>query len=224
MAGVVGEPAVHFAVDRDVVVVVQRDQLAELERAGERAGLVRDAFHQAAVTEEHPGGVIDHIEAGAIEAARQHLFGKGETHGIRQTLAERTGGGFHARRFMPFGVARGPGMQLAEALEFIQRQVVAGQMQQGIVQHRTVAVAQHEAIAVRPGRIGRVVTVKIVPHHFGDVGHAHGHAGMTALGGLHCVCGEETDGVGEVAAAGGGHGRRVFSKSKSESACSSSTP
>ena len=62
---VVGEPAVHFAVDGNAVVVVERDQLAELERAGERAGLVRNAFHQAAVAEEHPGVMIDDVEARA---------------------------------------------------------------------------------------------------------------------------------------------------------------
>ena len=37
---VIGEPAVHFAVDRDAVVIVEGDQLAELQRAGQRARLV----------------------------------------------------------------------------------------------------------------------------------------------------------------------------------------
>ena len=56
---VVGEPALHVPVDGYAVVVVERDQLAQLERAGERAGLVRNAFHQAAVAEEHISMMVD---------------------------------------------------------------------------------------------------------------------------------------------------------------------
>src|SRR5690606_33434723 len=57
--GVVGEPALHLAVDRDAVVVPERDQLAQAPGAGQRSGFVRDALHQAAVAHEHPGAVVD---------------------------------------------------------------------------------------------------------------------------------------------------------------------
>jgi len=76
---VIGEPAAHLAVDRDAIVVVEHDQLAELERAGERAGLVRDAFHHAAVAGEHPGVVIDDRKSRAVELRRQQLLGQRET-------------------------------------------------------------------------------------------------------------------------------------------------
>jgi hypothetical protein len=56
---VVDVPGLHLAVDRDAVVVVQRDQLVQLPGAGQRAGLVADAFHQAAVAQEHVGAVVD---------------------------------------------------------------------------------------------------------------------------------------------------------------------
>ncbi len=39
----------HRAVDRDVVVVPEDDQLVELQMAGKRDRLLADAFHQAAV-------------------------------------------------------------------------------------------------------------------------------------------------------------------------------
>ena len=51
------------AVDRDVVVVPEHDQLVELEMAGERDRLLADAFHQAAVAAQHLGVVIDEIVA-----------------------------------------------------------------------------------------------------------------------------------------------------------------
>ena len=67
LRGVVGEPAFDLAVDRDAVVVVEADQLAQPERAGERAGLVRDALHQAAVAQEDVGAVVDDLEPGTVE-------------------------------------------------------------------------------------------------------------------------------------------------------------
>ena len=41
------------------IVVVQTDQLAELQMAGERGGFRRDAFHQVAVADDRVGEVID---------------------------------------------------------------------------------------------------------------------------------------------------------------------
>ena len=52
---VVGEPALHIAVDGDAVVVVERDQLVQPQRAGQRTHLVADAFHQAAVAQKDVG-------------------------------------------------------------------------------------------------------------------------------------------------------------------------
>ena len=83
-------------------------------------------------------------------------------------------------------------------LELVDRQVVAGQVQQRVMQHRAVAVRQHEAVAVGPVRIGRVVPQVIAPQHLGDVGHAHRHAGMAGIGLLHGVHRQRADRVGKV--------------------------
>ena len=91
-------------------------------------------------------------------------------------------------------------MQLAEALQLRHRQVVAGQMQQRIEQHRAVAVGQHEAVAVGPRRIGGVVPQVMVPQHFRDLRHAHRHAGMAGIGLLHGIHRERADGVGQLGA------------------------
>ena len=95
---VVGEPALDLAVDRDAVVVVEADQLAEPQRAGERARLVRDAFHQAAVAEEHVGVVVDDVVAGPVELRGEQLLGERHADRVGEALAERAGGGFDARR------------------------------------------------------------------------------------------------------------------------------
>ena len=46
---IVGHPALHGTVNRDAIVVVDADELAETECAGERGRFVGDAFHHAAV-------------------------------------------------------------------------------------------------------------------------------------------------------------------------------
>ena len=204
--GVVGEPAIGVAVDGDAVVVPEADQLAQAPGAGQRGGLVRDAFHQAAIAQEHPGAVVDDIKFGAVEALGQQLFGQRQAHRIGKALAQRAGGGFHARGLVPLRVAGGLAAELAERLELLDRQVIAAQVQQRVLQHRAVAVGEHETVAVEPARVARVVAQVIVPEHFGDVSHAHRHAGVTGLGFFNRIGGKETDGVGQLAAGGLRHG------------------
>ncbi len=203
---VVGEPAFDVAVDGNAVVVPEGGQLAQAPGAGQRAGLVRDAFHQAAVAEEGVGAVIDDLVAGFVEFRGQKFLGHGHADGVGDALAERTGGGLDAGGVAVFGMARCLAVQLAELLQVVDRQIVAGQMQQGINQHRAVAVGQHEAVAVGPFRIGRIVAQVAVPQHLGDFRHAHGRARMAGIGLLHPVHGKGANGVGKLGAHGRGCG------------------
>ena len=116
-----------------------------------------DALHQAAVAEEDPGAVIDEGVAGAVELGSEQLLGERHAHGVGQALAERAGGGLDAGRVADLGVAGGAAVELAEALEFFHRQLVAAEVEQGVEQHRAVAVGEHEAVTVGPGRVRRVV-------------------------------------------------------------------
>jgi len=210
---VVGEPAFDVAVDGDAVVVPEGSQLAQPPGAGERTGFVGDTFHQAAVAEEDPGAVIDDGVAGLVELVGQQLLGHGHAHGVGDALTERAGGGFDAGGVAQLGVARRLAVQLAEVLQIVDGQIVAGEVQQGVDQHRAVAVGEHETVAVGPVRVGRVVAQVVVPQHLGDLGHAHGRAGMAGIGLLHGVHGQGADGAGqlvehgflEVAESGSGH-------------------
>jgi hypothetical protein len=69
-----------------------------------------------------------------------------------EPLTQRPGSGFHAGGHTVFGVTRRFGMQLTEALQLLHRQVVAGEVQKRIQKQRSVAVGEHEAVAVRPLR------------------------------------------------------------------------
>src|SRR6185503_13312953 len=79
---VVAEPALHFAVNRDAVVVVERDQLPQSQAPGERARLVRDPFHETSVAHEDVRPVVDDGMAGTVEAGRRELLGDREAHRV----------------------------------------------------------------------------------------------------------------------------------------------
>src|SRR5438445_171221 len=100
-------------------------------------------------------------------------------------------------------------MQLPEALELIHRQVVAGEVQERVQQHRAVAVGEDETIAVWPRRVCRVVPQVPPPQRQPDFGHSHGHARVTGICGLHGVHGQRTNRVGQVLAHLLGKFRRV---------------
>ena len=87
------------------------------------------------------------------------------------------------------------------ALHVVDRQRIAGQVQQRVQQHRAVAVRDHEAVAVRPLRIAGIVAQVVAPQDFGDVGHAHRHAGMAGVGFLDGIHREGADGIGKLPAA-----------------------
>ena len=179
LMGVVGKPAFGFAIDRDAVMVIEADQLAEAERARQRADFVGDPLHQAAVAHKHVGKVVDDVVTRTVELRRQRAFSDRQTHGVGQPLAQRPGGGFDARRVADFRVARRFRVQLTEVLQLFHRQIVAGEVQQAIEQHRAVAVGKNKTVAVGPCGVSRVVFQVVAPQHFGDVRHAHRHARVT---------------------------------------------
>jgi hypothetical protein len=207
---VVGEPALDMAVDRNAVVVVEDDQLAQSLRAGQRAHFVRNAFHQATVAGESVGVMVDDGMSVAVELRSEAAFRDRHAHRVCQTLTQRAGRGFHARCVAVFRVAGRLRMQLPECLEVVDRQVVAGQVQQRIQQHRTVSVRQHEAVAVGPVGIGRIVAQVTPPQHFRNLRHAHRCTGVTGIGFLHGIHRQCPDGTGDrIETCAGGYGRWV---------------
>ena len=202
---VLGKPAFHLAVDGDLITVVDDDELAQAQGARQRTGLVGNAFHQAAIADGGVGVVVDDIQAGAVELRGQGAFGDGHAHGIRQALAQGSGRGLYPGGIAILRVAGCFRMKLAEIPQFLHGQVVAGQVQDGIQQHGTVAVGHHEAVPVHPAGIGRVVPEEIVPQHFGDIRHAHRRAGVPGLGALHRVHTQCPDRIGELASGRNGY-------------------
>jgi hypothetical protein len=79
------------AVDRDAVVVVTDDQLAQGEVASDRGRFLADALHHVAVRADHVGVVVDELVSGAVEALGEEALGHRHAHRVGEALPERPG-------------------------------------------------------------------------------------------------------------------------------------
>ncbi len=73
--GIVGKPAVGFAINRDAVVIVKADEFAQSQGARQRAHFVRNALHQTAVAHKHPGIVVNNLMVRLVKLCRQRALG-----------------------------------------------------------------------------------------------------------------------------------------------------
>ncbi len=145
----------------------------------------------------HPGAVIDQIVA---EHRIEMPLGDRHADRHRQALAERAGGRLDAVEQEILGMAGAGAAELAEMADVVDRRPrVAGQVEQGIDQHRSVPGREHETVAVGPFRVRGIELQELAEQHCRYVGHAHRHAGMAAVGGLHRVHRERANGIGELA-------------------------
>ena len=191
---VFGEREARVAVDGDVVVVVEVDEVVELEVAGERRCLRRDAFHEIAVRDDAPHAMADGREiAGAREPRLRHLRGDRHADAVCEALAERTRRHFDAGRQAVLRVAGRLRAELAELLQLVHRQLVAEEVQQPVDEHRRVAVREDEAIAIGPLRVRRVEAEELRPEDVRHLRASEGRAGMAALRLLHAVDGEHLE-------------------------------
>src|ERR1051326_7565727 len=87
---------------RDVVVIVEEDQFAELQMTRERRGLRRNAFHQIAVAYQRISIMIDNLVTWAVVARGEIVFRDRHADTISESLTERTGRCLHSRRQSAF--------------------------------------------------------------------------------------------------------------------------
>ena len=191
---VFGEGDFGFAFDGDVVVVVDPAQIIELKMTGERGGLGADAFHQAAVAADRIDVVVEDVEAGVVVAVGQPLSCNGHADAHRHALAERAGCRFDARDPVIFRMPRRFAAELAEMFDVVERHrrladgfvlrihgLGAGQIEYGPQQHRSVAVGQHEAVAIGPDWVLRIEAQDLVPNRVDQRRQRHRRAGMTGV-------------------------------------------
>ncbi len=194
------------AVERDVVVVVEVDEATEPELPGERRGLRRDALHQVAVGDDRVRAVVHDLRAVALA---QVLLGHRHADAVGEALAERAGRDLDAGRHVhavALGVAGRDRSPLAEVLDLVERQVVAREVQDGVQEHRSVAGAEHEAVAIGPRRVRRVVGHDATEEEVRRRRHGHRQAGVPGVGLLDRIHRQRADRVDAELVGLGSHG------------------
>ncbi len=192
---ILGKADVGASLDGDLVVVVNADQLSQPQVAGQRGRFIRDTFHEIAVAAHDIGVMIHDFLSHPVESGGQVAFGHGHAHGGGKPLSQRAGGGFHAGGDAVFGVARGFAVQLTKLLNILGAQVVTGQGQQAVEQHRGVSPGEDEPVPVGPLGIFGVVFHHLGPQHIGGRGQPQRGAGVAGFGLLNGVHGQGADNV-----------------------------
>lgn len=193
----------------------------------EGACLGRDTLHQAAVTEEDVGVVVDEIEARLVVRASKVGLSDGKTDSVGDTLAEGTSGNLNAVGNTRLGVAWGDTAELTEALQVIDGDLVSQEVKEGVLEGTArakrqtqrshairvdlrVAVGEHKAVTVEPLGVFRVRVEEPAEKDVGDGGHAHGCTRVARVGLGDNVDREGTDGVdGDSVGIGGLEGRHL---------------
>ncbi len=187
---VLNEGELGRALDADLVAVVEPGQVGELQVAGDRGRLAGHPLHMVAISAEGPYMVVEHRVARLVVAFREPALRHRHADRVAAALAERPGGGLDPRGEAVFRVSGRLAAELAELLDVIDRQrwlravlalvhrLHARQQDQRVQQHGRVADRQHEAIAVWPVRVVRVVAQQLVPQHVAGRRQRHRRAGM----------------------------------------------
>jgi hypothetical protein len=183
------------AVDRDAVVVVEIGQLAEAEMAGDRRGLACHSFHQVAVGADRVDPVVDDLLVRSVVALREEALGDPEPDTVPDPLSQRPRRGLDAGRVTVLGVPWGARAPLPELLQVVERQVVAGQVQRGVLEDAGVAGREHEPVPIRPRRVGRVVPHELRVEEVRDRREGHCRSRMAGVRLLHRVHREHPDRV-----------------------------
>ncbi len=195
---VLAEGDVGVVLDRDVVGVVEDDEVAQFLVAGEGGGLTGDAFHHVAVGGDDVDVVVEGAAARLGVGVEQTALPAGR-HGhpdrAGQPLAQRAGGDLDAAGVPVLGVpgsGRTPG---AVGLQVRQLQAVAGQVELEVQGQAGVPAGEDETVAAQPPVVGRVVPHDVLEQQMCQRGQAHRGAGMAVADLLHRVGGEHPYGV-----------------------------
>src|SRR6185312_915863 len=153
----------------------------------------KEAASEATPSIKSPSLTIPYVKWSTSEKPGLLKRAASEAHAVAEALAERTGRDLDARSQAALGMARRAAAPLAEALELVHRQVVAGQMEEAVQQDRAVAGGQEESVAVEPVRVGGIVAQQARPEHVGHRRGAERQSGVPAVRLLHGVDGQEAD-------------------------------
>ena len=185
-ADVLGLRELGHLVERDVVGVVQHDEVVELLVGREARRLGTDALLEAAVADHAEDVVVEDRVLRRVEHGGRHLGGRGEARAVRDARTQGARGRFDAGRRVlrvrELGVARRRAVVLAEVRDLVLRDVVAGQVEPRVEEHRAVTGGEDEAVAVDPGRVVGVEGHGLAEEDRAHLGGAERQAEVAGLG------------------------------------------
>ena len=170
---------------------------------GQRYDLLSHALLEAAVPDEGVGVMIDEVPS---EPFAQERFGKRHSGRVGDALAQGARRDLDPAGRVELRMALAVGSEFAEALDVVEGDLlVAAEVQEGIQQHRSVAVRLDDAVPVEPQRILRIELE--VPREQGRrrIGGAQRGSRMPLAHPLDGVDREEADGIRHGAWIGHGH-------------------
>ena len=195
---VLGERDLGVVLDRDRVVVVDEDEVAEPLGAGDRGRLAAHALLEVAVAGHGVHEVVERrLALGGVRVEQAVLAAGGHGHadGVGDTLAERSGRGLDAGGVAVLRVARRLAAPGAQRLEVLELQAPAAEVELDVQGHARVAAREHEPVAARPVRVGRVVAHHLLEQQVRRGGQAHGRARVSVADLLHGVHRQHADRV-----------------------------
>lgn len=115
--------AFRRGIQRDVVGVINEDEVVQLQHGGQGERFAGHPFLQAAVSRQAEDVLGEDVHAGLVEPRGGAPGGEGESDGVRNTLAERSRGAFHAFGIPKFRVAGRNGALVTEVFEVLNADV-----------------------------------------------------------------------------------------------------
>src|SRR5882724_11051110 len=97
---------------------------------------------------------------------------------VAEALAERPGGSLDARSHAVLGMPRSSAPQLPEMLDVVQGQIVAGEIEQAVEEHRAVTSREHKPVAPEPFWIFGIVAHEARIEQVPGRGHPHRQSAM----------------------------------------------
>ena len=161
----------------------------------DRGGLLGDALHQVAVGADPVDPRVDDRVARPVPPVGEEAVREGHADRVPDALAERARRRLDPGRVMELGVPRCARPPLAELLQVVQREVVAAEVQRGVLEDARVPRREDEPVASGPLRRGRVVAHLLRVEDVGDGRERHRRARMAGVRLLHRVHREDADRV-----------------------------
>jgi hypothetical protein len=92
--------------NRDVVIIINHDEVAQLQMPSYASGLAGDSLHCAAISEETVGMVIHELESWLVEFCASFGLCNRKSYSVRETLPQRAAGNLNPWDFIGFRMTR----------------------------------------------------------------------------------------------------------------------